>query len=114
MESPSLSVEAIADLLRANSTITEVHLNNNSISDEGVATLCEALADNGSVIKLNLSHNLIGPKGVKHVHELMQTNKSLRSVDVSGNDAIVEGAALAACLQNGALSLSSLCFSRNI
>ena len=107
-------VIAIADLLRSNSTIAEVHLNNNSISDAGVATLCEALAENSSVSKLNLSHNLVGPEGVAHIHSLMSSNKALRSVDVSGNDAIVEGAALSKCLSNGALSLSSLCFSRNL
>ena len=45
-------VVAVADLLRANSTISEVQLHNNSISDEGVATICDALADNVSVVKV--------------------------------------------------------------
>merc|ERR1711916_268090 len=109
-----MGVIAIADLLRVNSTITEVQLHNNSITDEGVETLCEALGENVSVTKVDLSHNSIGPVGVAHIHKLMAANKAIRSIDVSGNDGIVEGAQLAQTLQNGGISLSSLCFSRNI
>jgi hypothetical protein len=106
-------VVAVADLLRANSTIAEVQLHNNSITDEGVATICDALADNVSVVKLDLSHNSLGPGAVQHIHKLLSVNKSIRHVDVSGNEEIVEGAKLAACLQNGSLTLSSLAFTRN-
>lgn len=124
-------VVAIADLLRANSTVTEVQLHNNSITDEGVATICEALADNTSVVKLDLSHNSLGPTAVQHIHkakkrdmnlfcfliffrQLLSVNRTIRTVDVSGNEEIVEGAKLAACLQNGSLTLSSLAFTRNM
>lgn len=123
-------VVAIADLLRANSTVSEVQLHNNSITDEGVATICEALTDNTSVVKLDLSHNSLGPTAVQHIHkvfvvskkkmfltnieQLLSVNRTIRTVDVSGNEEIVEGAKLAACLQNGSLTLSSLAFTRNM
>lgn len=106
-------VAAIADLLRSNSTITEVQLHNNSITDAGAATICDALRDNSSVLKLDLSHNSLGPAGVHSIHNLLKANKVLRNVDVSGNEDIVEGASLAAALQNGALSVSSLAFTRS-
>lgn len=90
-----------------------MQLHNNSITDAGVATICEALRDNSSVLKLDLSHNSLGPAGVQSIHNLLRTNKVLRAVDVSGNEDIVEGASLAAALQNGALSVSSLAFTRS-
>lgn len=105
-------VAAIAELLRSSPGITEVQLHNNNIGDAGVATLCEALLDNGSVIKVDLSHNSVGPAGVKSIHNLLQQNKTIRHVDVSGNQDIIEGQALAASLQNGALVVSSLAFTR--
>ena len=86
-------------------------LTNDEISSREAATIKAQVA---SVTKVDLSHNLLGPAGIEHINQLMRTNKTIRSINVSGNDGIVGGAQLAAALQNGALSLSSLAFARNI
>ena len=45
-------VKAIGEALKVNTSLTEIHLNNNEISDEGLKAIGEALKVNTSLTKI--------------------------------------------------------------
>jgi len=48
--SPSLSVQALSEALKTNSTLTALNLGNNTIGDDGAQALAEALKTNAACV----------------------------------------------------------------
>jgi len=63
----------LAELLKSNKSIMEIHIGWNPIGDEGISKICESLKSNNTLAKLSVWNNPIGNKGA---NELLQTIKS--------------------------------------
>ena len=70
--------------------MTELHLRNNQIGDEGVSTL--ASAHHPRLELLSLSSNQIGDVGANHLQQAIESNRwpNLRQLYVGGNTLGVE------------------------
>ncbi|NWZ34307.1 LRC34 protein, partial [Brachypodius atriceps] len=75
----------IAQMLRSNSSLMELHLGKHGMKNFGVERLCEALYGNSSLRYLDLSCNNITYDGAKFVGELLKRNKTLKILDLSAN-----------------------------
>ena len=58
-------VEALADFLKTNTTVTEVNLNENNLGDPGAIAMAGAIAENKTLTSLDLSLNYIGDEGAQ-------------------------------------------------
>ncbi|XP_015757684.1 PREDICTED: uncharacterized protein LOC107337083 isoform X2 [Acropora digitifera] len=63
--------------LRANTSLTSLHLSRNSIADEGATSLSQALRVNTSLTSLNLFSNSICAKGANSLSQALKVNSSL-------------------------------------
>ena len=79
------------DCLMNNSTLTELNLSSNKITDEGVKKLAEDIQVN-ALQKLNLSGNEIADEGAKGLGEAIQVNITLQELNISSNKISDEGA----------------------
>ncbi|KAL0239348.1 hypothetical protein GEMRC1_009456 [Eukaryota sp. GEM-RC1] len=80
------------ELLKVNSTVTNVNLKGNSIEAEGAKSLAEALKVNMAVTSIDLSWNFIGVEGARAVAEILKVNTTVSSFKLSGNSIGYEGA----------------------
>ena len=85
---------AMADLLRANTSMTILSLTGNKgVSVEGWREIALALRSNTHVHTLSLDYNNLGDDGVKVIAEGLMKNVSVKSLDLEGNKIGDEGAA---------------------
>ncbi|KAM4692731.1 leucine-rich repeat-containing protein 34 [Discoglossus pictus] len=82
----------IAQMLKVNNTLQELHLSKHEMTDHGVERLCEALKENSTLKYLDLSCNKITRDGVKCLAELLKTNTSLEILDLKSNRMEDDGA----------------------
>ncbi|NXE86448.1 LRC34 protein, partial [Menura novaehollandiae] len=88
---PLLSVQEdettvrIAQMLKNNSSLVELHLSKHEMKNFGVERLCEALYENSSLRYLDLSCNKITCDGVKFLGELLKRNQTLEILDLNAN-----------------------------
>jgi len=76
----------VAEILKSNSSVTEVHLNSNKkIGDEGAKALAEALKVNATVKALSLQFCGIGDDGAAALAEALRSNTSLKLLGLRGN-----------------------------
>ncbi|XP_053842239.1 leucine-rich repeat-containing protein 34 isoform X2 [Vidua macroura] len=75
----------IAQMLRSNSSLVELHLGKHEMKNFGVKRLCEALYENSSLRYLDLSCNNIICDGVEFLGELLKRNQTLEILDLSAN-----------------------------
>ena len=93
-------VVLIAEALRINSTLTELHLCDNGIGDQGVTALAEALKVNSTLTELHLHHNNIGDQGATGLADALKVNSTLTVLHLDDNDIGDQGAtALAEALK---------------
>ena len=82
---------AVAEILKSNTTVTEVYLGGNkSIGDEGAKALAEALKVNTTVKELDLRMCGIGDDGAAALAEALRSNTSLTQLNLQFNDGIGE------------------------
>lgn len=75
-----------------NSTLKKLYLNDNSIHDRGVYTLCRALSINNITLKeLYLARNDITSKGAQYLADMLNTNRTLTILSLYGNRIDDEG-----------------------
>lgn len=60
-------------------------LNNNKITEHGIALLVDALTDNTTLTELYLQYNKIGDVGCKHIGRLLERNRRLRKLELGAN-----------------------------
>ena len=104
---------ALAECLKYNASLTELHLRCNEIGADGAAALGECLKYNTSLTELDLSCNEIGDDGAAALAECLKYNTSLTELDLSSSEIGDDGAAaLAECLKYNKL-LTTLDLSDN-
>jgi len=77
--------EKVAEALKYNRRLKELHINRSGIGDGGVLFLCEALKVNQTLTELSLRNNSIRCLGASYLSEALQANKTLVSLDLGGN-----------------------------
>ncbi|KAG0375255.1 hypothetical protein BGX24_009350 [Mortierella sp. AD032] len=93
-------IAAQAEVLKTNSTLTTLNLQNNSIGDDGAKALAEALKINSTLTTLNLYSNSIGDDGAKALAEALKMNSALTTLNLYNNSIGDDGAkALAEALK---------------
>lgn len=81
-----LGAKAIAAPLVTNLTITDLNLEDNWITHEGMRDLSDMLMENCNITKINLASNKLGSKGARYVCEVLQENYTLTHVNVARNE----------------------------
>jgi Ran GTPase-activating protein (RanGAP) involved in mRNA processing and transport len=85
-----VSVTALTDGLKNNTSLKVLDLSNNGITDEGCVMIAEAVQHNQTLTSLTLSKNCIGDRGAIRMVAALCVNSSLLMIDVSLNEAISE------------------------
>jgi len=83
--------EALAELLKVNSTIEILNLNENNIGNKGINALAEALKKNTTVKQLYLNKNNIDDKGAEALAELLKVNSTIEILNLNENNIGNEG-----------------------
>ncbi len=83
----SAGVTTIANALHNNSTLQELNLWNNQVSDVGVHSLAQALSDDNSTLQsLALGQSGITDVGAQHLAEMLKINTKLTRLWLFHND----------------------------
>lgn len=89
--------------------LEKVKLNGKRVDDAKLAELSKVLSSNTSITSLHLSNNTIGHKGIAALVDALHQNLHVEYIDLSGNTIGSKGAAaLAACLKYHNTSVISL------
>jgi len=83
---------ALADVLRCNTILTKLNLSGNNISETGAKVLSDALKCNSTMTELNLSHNNIGDDGTTGLADALKCNSTLTELNLSHNNIGDDGA----------------------
>ncbi|KAF8927272.1 hypothetical protein BGZ58_010520 [Dissophora ornata] len=78
--------QALAEALKANSTLVTLFLYQNSIGCSGAQALAEALKVNSTLAILNVSEDSIGSSGAQALAEALKSNSSLTSLDLTDTE----------------------------
>lgn len=82
-----IGAAVLADALRNNNTLEELHLTHNQISDKGVQALAQALGiNNNTITQLALGWNKITDTGAKYLAEMLKTNTKLLRIGLLHNE----------------------------
>eukprot|EP00854_Cymbomonas_tetramitiformis_P009502 gene9502-11258_t len=74
--------DQIGEALATNTTITDLNLSKNEISDMGVSSIVKGLTVNKSLITLNLEGNRIRSEGAEEISKGLAQNTTLRSISL--------------------------------
>ena len=77
---------ALANMLKKNTTLTALELNNNSIDYEGTCAIAMALAENSTLEMLSMSGNYVGGLGASALANGMISNEGIKGLMLNGND----------------------------
>ena len=81
----SEGVEALAEVLKSNSTLQELNLFCNQAGDDGAIALAQALKSNSTLINLDLTDNHITSKGIDFIAQSLKSNSALRKIYLRAN-----------------------------
>ena len=113
MSGNSVGWGAIA-LLKYNTTLTELYISHNQISEEGCQEMAEVLKHNATLTVLDISMNSLGFEGALAMAEMLKHNKTLEVLDMSGNSVGEWGAVVLAEMLKYNTNLTELHMSQNI
>ena len=82
----------LAEALKVNSTLTALNLYANGIGDQGPTSLAEALKENSTMKKLNLRYNDTGHQGASGLAEALKENSTLTELNLRANGIGDQGA----------------------
>lgn len=74
-----------ADIIRNNTTITNLKIKHYNIRSDGTLLLVDALDNNNIITNLSLPYNNIFGEGVNSLFDFLQTNLTIRKLDLEGN-----------------------------
>lgn len=74
--------DQIGEALATNTTITDLNLSKNEITDMGVSSIVKGLTVNKSLITLNLEGNRIRSEGAEEISKGLAQNTTLRSISL--------------------------------
>ena len=104
----------LADVLKSNTTVTELDLSHNFISAAGAAGLAEALKSNTTLTVLNMSDNDFGDSTAAGLAEALKSNTTLTVLNLSGNFFRAPGAAVLAEALKSNTTLTELVLANNL
>jgi hypothetical protein len=105
----------LSEALKTNMILTELDLWSNNVGAKGAGYLAEALKVNKSLTKLNLWGNKLGDVGAKTLAEAIKLNKGLKTLDLGTNNISDEGAkALAEAIKNNKSLTTVYLYGNNI
>jgi Leucine-rich repeat (LRR) protein len=104
---------AIAEALKANSTLQQLNLFRSNIGASGAAAIAEALKVNSVLQKLDLSQNSISASGAAAIAEALKVNSVLQKLNLSRNNISASGAAALAEALNVNSALQQLILYQN-
>jgi hypothetical protein len=81
-----LGVKWIGEAIKENSTLHMIELHGNNIGDEGAKWIAEGIEKNSALQKIDLSNNSIGDEGAKWIAQGIEKNSSLKAIDLSRNE----------------------------
>ena len=106
-------ISLITFALYNNTTVKQLNLPCNNITDDGVIVISECLKNNSTLQELNLTGNCITSKGAKKISEALCINKYLYKIDVSYNAIHDDGVVyISECLKHNN-TLAELNLSKN-
>jgi Ran GTPase-activating protein (RanGAP) involved in mRNA processing and transport len=108
-----LSVQALADLMRHNSHISDLNLAWNSLSGDHVLPVMDALDENTGLKKLDLKWNGLGNEGAVPLGMAVRLNQLLEVLDVSHNDIAEKGTMVLADALKENVVLKHMCLDSN-
>ncbi|CAF3281854.1 unnamed protein product [Rotaria socialis] len=83
----SQSISILCDGLYNNSTLVELDLSDNHISDSGIQILIDVISTNKSILKrLHLGSNNISDQAIKYLSDMLKTNQSLTHLLLNRNN----------------------------
>ncbi|CAE7855912.1 NLRC3 [Symbiodinium necroappetens] len=75
--------KALAEVLKSNSTIAEINLDDNKIGDSGAQALAEVFMVHPSIMRISLNANEMGLVGAQALARAIELNPSIKSVELS-------------------------------
>ncbi len=100
--------EAIAQILKGNTTLTKLDLGSNKIGEAGAIAIVESLKGNTTLTTLNLAGNSIGDAGARAVAESLRGNTTLSTLELWNNNIGEAGAVAVAKILKGNTTLTKL------
>ncbi|CAE8738874.1 unnamed protein product [Polarella glacialis] len=95
--------EALTEALESSSTVIDIYLDGNGITDQGVECLAEFLEKSGSVVQFSLYNNSVTDAGATRLARSLACCAQLQTLDLRENAVADAGAsALAEALERGA------------
>eukprot|EP01006_Ploeotia_vitrea_P025706 TRINITY_DN58604_c0_g1_i1.p1 TRINITY_DN58604_c0_g1~~TRINITY_DN58604_c0_g1_i1.p1 ORF type:complete len:723 (+),score=58.73 TRINITY_DN58604_c0_g1_i1:59-2227(+) len=83
--------QLLSEALRVNSGLTSLDIARNFMGDIGCDSIAKALKKNGTLLSLNLANNGIGHHGAGALAEMISSNTTLTSIDLQDNDIDTQG-----------------------
>ena len=83
---------ALAEILKQNTTLEQLAIQDHNIGDKGAIALAEAIKHNTTVRLIDLSHNKIGEEGIVALVEAIKQNATIELVVLEGIDMTEKGA----------------------
>jgi hypothetical protein len=78
--------KAIAETVKASSSLQELALSHNQIGTEGAKALADAVKSSKSLTTLDLSQNVIGDEGARSLADAVRENKVFTKLELAGNN----------------------------
>ena len=76
-------VKRLAEAIQVNTTLLSLDISCNTISDDGMSSISDCLKINSTLCKLNLSNNKITDQGAKTLAEAIKVNTTLQELNIS-------------------------------
>uniref|UniRef100_A0A7S3LPK0 non-specific serine/threonine protein kinase n=1 Tax=Aplanochytrium stocchinoi TaxID=215587 RepID=A0A7S3LPK0_9STRA len=108
-------VQSVCEKLRdGNNSLQWLFMHNNCIQEEAAESIAEMLRNNTTLTEIGLSYNLLGCNGVTRISRALHTNSTLRYLHLEDNSIEDDGAdALAEMLRvNNTLTHLMLCYNK--
>ena len=77
--------DTLTNMLRSNTSMTELHLSENGLGNKGVAAVVAGLLNNSTLQVLDLRSNDIGKKGAESLATLLRSNGTLTTISLGSN-----------------------------
>ena len=78
-------VSSFAEAIKLNQTLTQLHFSGMDISDAGVASLAEAIKVNKTLSSLSVNTHSVGDAGATSIAEAIKVNNTLSELDLGNN-----------------------------
>jgi hypothetical protein len=75
----------LAEALKSNTSIDEVNISQNRITDQGIVPFAKAMEQNSTILRLHLNFNVFGDAGLVAVGKMLQINSTIIKIYLGSN-----------------------------